>query len=284
MGSRHELFQLEYNDTELREKLRDWVCLQSEIPREQVTDCVISSFHFTDIIKNRTIAEEYAKHLTKHNLTGVTEEAILNELYKYIKKSATFSEYDYDNSKKNPYQKWLNILNKELKPKHLTIIFLKKATQGHAINVYKDEKNSLYFIDSQTRNVIPSGNDTYDEEEIYDFFEDESFIKMGVIRIPNLDNSLKREREDTLKIRKISPSEKNTPKRTTRRSPTPISTTNNIVISPKIPTSGNPLKRKREGTLKIRKQKSYDASSPKRTKRKTPTPVPVTSISKMDVV
>lgn len=284
MGSKHELFQLEYNDTELREKLRDWVCLQPEIPREKLTDCVISSFHFIDIIKDRTIAEEYAKHLTKHNLTGVTEDAILNELYKYIKKSATFSEYDYDKSKKNPYQKWLHVLNKELKPKHLTILFLKKTTQGHAINVYKDEKNVLYFIDSQTRDVIPSGNDTYDEEEIHDFLAEEGFIKMGLIRIPTPENSLKREREDTLKIRKMSPSSKTTSKRTARRSPAPISTINNSIVSSKILTPSNPLKRKREGTLKIRKQKSYDMSSPKRTKRKTPTPVPVTSISKMDVV
>jgi hypothetical protein len=280
MDSKHELFQLEYNDTELREKLRDWVCLQPEIPREKVTDCVISSFHFIDIIKDRTIAEEYATHLTKHNLTGVTEDAILNELYKYIKKTATFYEHDYDKSKKKPYKKWVDILNTELKPKHITILFLKDTITGHAINVYKDENNVLYLIDSQQHTVIPSDNNTDKEEEIYDYFEDNDFVKMVLIFIPT-DNSLKRKHDDTLKIRKRSPSEKNTPKRTTRRSPTPISTTNNMAISPKIPTSGNPLKRKRDDTLKIRKQKSYEKSTLKRTKRRSPTPV--STISSMDI-
>ena len=268
MNSRHELFQLEYNDKELRDKLSNWICLQPELPKGQVTDCVISSFHFIDIIKDRLLAEEYAKHLTKHNLTGVTEEDILNELYKYIKKTPTFSEHDYDKPKKKKYTKWLNILHQELKPRHITIILLKNTTAGHAINVYKDENNVLYFIDSQQRQVIPSDN----EQEISDFFENYEFVKMILIRIPTSENSIKRKHEDTLKIRKPSPSVKTT----TRRSPTPV---NNIDISPKIiPTSGNPLKRKREDTLKIRKQKSYEKSTPKRTKRRSPT------ISNMDVV
>ena len=264
MNKKHELFQLEYNDNKLREKLRDWVCLQPHVPRGKVSDCVISSFHFIDIIKDRTLAEEYATHLTKHKLTGVTEDAILNELYKYIKKTATFSEYDYDKSNKNPYQKWLNIINKELKPTHITILLLKQANAGHAINAYKDENNELYLIDSQQHNIIPSHDSIDKQLELFDFFASRDFVKMALIRIPTSDNSLKHKREDTLQIRKMTP-EKTTSKRTTLRSP----------------TSSNPLKRKHDDTLKIRKQKSYEKSSPKRTRRRSPTPV--STISNMDI-
>lgn len=275
MNSRHELFQLEYNDNKLREKLRNWVCLQPDVPRDKVHDCVISSFHFIDIIKDRTLAEEYATYLNKHKLTGVTGNAILNELYKYIKKTATFSEYDFDKSKQNPYQKWLNIINKELKPTHITILFLKDAKTGHAINAYKDENNELYLIDSQQHDIIPSHDSIDKQQALFDFFTSNNYVNMTLIRIPTSDNSLKRKRGDTLKIRKMTP-EKTTSKRTTLRSPT----IQNMDISPEISTYRNPLKRKRDDTLKIRKQKSYDKSSPKRTKRRSPTP----TTSKMDII
>jgi len=235
-----KLLQFKYDDDKLREKLRNWKCLHSQHSRGDVTDCVVSSLHFMDIITDRKLAEDMAQYLTAYKL-GITDNEILIELFKYFGNQHGFSEYDYDESNNiHPYQNWIDTLKRELKKEHLTMVLLKQSTSGHAAIVYKDKKNQLHLIDSQQLTIASL------DKDISDYFTNDGYIQMLLIKTPS-----KRALSPNASTRRKTKISNGQPvKRTTRRSPSPES----MSISPEIEMSKNTRKRKRSTALKIRKQ------------------------------
>lgn len=246
---RSKLLQLKYDDNKLREKLRTWNCLQSHIPRKKATDCVVSSLHFMDIITDRKVAEDSAQYLTtfKH---GANYDDIVYELFKYFRNQHGFSEHNLDETNNmNPYKEWIEILNRDLKREHLTMVLLKYTVAGkdgradtlggHAAIVYKDKDNQLHLIDSQQETVASS------DKEISDYFKTDRYVKLILIKTSNK-RTLS---QNALTLRKTKSSNERLSKRTTRRSRSPdaMSISPEVVISP-----NNKRKRKRE-TLKFRK-------------------------------
>ena len=246
IGNRQsKLLQFKYDDNKLREKLRTWKCLQSHIPRKKVTDCVVSSLHFMDIIAERKFAEDSSQYLTNFK-SGVTDDEIVNEMFKYFGNQHGFSEYNYDESNPNPYQKWIDILNRELKKEHLTMVLLKQTHSGHAVIVYKDKDNQLHLIDSQQLTIDST------DRAISDYFKIDNYIKISLIQTP-----IKRALSPSVSSRKTKSSNERLLKRTTRRSRSPDS----MSISPKI-ISNKTRKRKRSSPLKIRKTNKKRSHSP----------------------
>ena len=142
-----KLLQFKYDDDKLRGKLRNLKCLHPQHSRGEVTDCVVSSLHFMDIITDRKLAEDIAQYLTTYKL-GITDNEILVELFKSFGNQHGFSEHNLDNTNNmNPYQNWFDTLNQELKKEHLTMVLLKQSSIGHAVIVYKDKDNHLHLID-----------------------------------------------------------------------------------------------------------------------------------------
>jgi len=242
---RSKLLQFKYDDNKFREKLRTWKCLQSHIPREKVTDCVVSSLHFMDIIAERKFAEDSSQYLTNFK-SGVTDDEIVNEMFKYFGNQHGFSEYNYDDSNPNPYQKWIDILNRELKKEHLTMVLLKQTHSGHAVIVYKDKDNQLHLIDSQQLTIDST------DRAISDYFKSDNYIKLSLIQTP-----IKRALSPSVSSRKTKSSNERLLKRTTRRSRSPES----MSISPKI-ISNKTRKRKRSSPLNIRKTNKKRSHSP----------------------
>lgn len=241
-----KLLQFKYDDNKLREKLRNWKCLHPQHSRGEATDCVVSSLHFIDIITNRKLAEDLSKYLNtfKH---VITSNAILVELFKSLGNQHGLSEYDYDESIPDPYQKWIDILKHELKKEHLTMgLFTKQSTAGHAVIIYKDSNDQLHLIDSQQLTVKST------EDDIANFFIDEDYVKMILIKTPS-----KRALSPSVSSRKTKSFNGQPVKRTTRRSRSPES----MSISPKI-ISNKTRKRKRSSPLKIRKTNKKRSLSP----------------------
>lgn len=243
---RSKLLQFKYDDNKLREKLRTWKCLQSHIPREKATDCVVSSLHFMDIIAERKFAEDSSQYLTDFK-SGVTDDEIVNEMFKYFGNQHGFSEYNYDESNPDPYQKWIDILNRELKKEHLTMVLLKQTHSGHAVIIYKDKDNQLHLIDSQQLTIDST------DRAISDYFKSDNYIKLSLIQTP-----IKRALSpNAFGLRKTKLANQHISKRTTRRSRSPDS----MSISPKRVISPiNKRKRKRTETIKIRKNKRQSGS------------------------
>ena len=255
IGSRKsKLLQFKYDDNKLREKLHTWKCLQAHVPREKTTDCVISSLHFIDIIADRKVAEDSAQYLTEFK-SGVTDDEIVNEMFKYFGNQHGLSEHNYDESNPNPYQKWIEILNRELKKEHLTMVLLKQTHSGHAVIVYKDKDNQLHLIDSQQLTIDST------DRAISDYFKSDNYIKLLLIQTP----SKRALSPNALSLRKTKSSNERLSKRTTRRSRSPDS----MSISPEMDISSfNKRKRKRAETLKLRKSKQSSYSHPTKKARK----------------
>jgi hypothetical protein len=235
-----KLLQFKLDKKILEDKLNNWTCLQPDVHREDANDCVINSLHFLDIIKNRELAEEFAKIANIHSKTSLDK--ILDLLFTFLDarhNSSTYSTATYE---------WLPIIKKQLLSGHATLLLLsKEPPPGHAMIAYKDNDNNLYLFDPQQYTL-------YNEDTFDDYFKVYTMLTL-------LYTSNKRVLSATRNVIRKNKNER--PAKRTRRSSPPISPQKlNIALN----------KRKLNNiTINIRKSKHERPS--KRTRRSLTPPI-----------
>jgi hypothetical protein len=202
----YRLLQFQFNEKRLRDKLSDWSCLQSDVPREDANDCVINTLHFLEVIKNREISEQFAKIANAGNIP--TLDKVLELMFTFLDGKHNSSKYS------PPFDSWIHILREQLSPKYATLVLLERdPPPGHAVIAYKDGDNTLYIFDPQQSMV-------YTEDKLQEYFLENEYSKLSLIykspkRLLFTTKTAIRKDKETV----IHPSKR------TRRTPIPISPT-----------------------------------------------------------
>jgi hypothetical protein len=256
---RQKLLQFKYDDNKLRDKLRTWNCLQSHIPRNTATDCVANSLHFMDIITDRKVAEEYAKHLALTK--GARYPDIESQMFTYFINQHGFSEHNRD---KTNSMKWIDILNRDLKIEHITMVLLRNNigdghdSLGHAVVVYKDKKKQLHLIDAQQQTFMST------DTAISNYFNvGNRYIKMILMQTSN-----KRIRAVSTIRKQKSPNTRQSKRTRRSRSPSAMSISPELVILPNNKRETLKIRKRKRETLKIRKNKRSESPLTKKARSK----------------
>jgi len=268
-----QILQVSYDEKKLNSKLKEWICLQSHTERSLTHDCVINSFHFLDIIKDRNLAESLAENLNVR-MYGMSEPEILKTLFEFLGNQHGIREYIVN--KNNNYKDWIDVLKSELKPNNLTVGLFKyhpdsmDFVEGHAVIIYNDKNGIIHIFDSQQLITVSS------EKKIIEYLN--KYYAMYLISSP-----YKRKASDiTLRIRKRKHSN-SPPLKKNRRNTKEIKSNSAMSISTKkrkastkkrkASTStrkASTKKRKASDiTLRIRKRKHSNSPPLKKTRRNT---------------
>ena len=130
--------------------LEEWVCLNPEVPRGNATDCVINVLAFVSAIEGKERALELSRIANTEG--GTSFDKIFDILYeKYKSQKISFGRNSYSTDD------GLNMMTKELKPWHGSLVFLffRPREVGHCVIIAKSPDNdNLSIIDPQTHEVL----------------------------------------------------------------------------------------------------------------------------------
>ena len=138
-----KLLQFKFDERELRDKLDKWRCLQGDVPRTNVSDCVINSLHFLDIIKNQHVANDLANIANKHS--NISLEQLLNLLFTFLDNKHIIGWYPITDTVHDGYSDWYSVIKEQLLTGYASLLLLRSNDLiGHAVIVYKDIHGKLY--------------------------------------------------------------------------------------------------------------------------------------------
>ena len=168
-----KLLQFKFDERELRDKLDKWRCLQGDVPRTNVSDCVINSLHFLDIIKNQHVANDLANIANKHS--NISLEQLLNLLFTFLDNKHIIGWYPITDTVHDGYSDWYSVIKEQLLTGYASLLLLRSNDLiGHAVIVYKDIHGKLYIFDPQQYSI-------YDEDNWRRYFLANDYSNMYLI-------------------------------------------------------------------------------------------------------